>query len=136
VSNIAEKIVDTWGPDSPHLLVFNRMLGELKPDAVDYLPLSQLRDLLGKGISEDLFDRVIFWFSSDVVHLLDPLYEYMEEDSDEGDISLNDVAAALRMGEMQLPSGRIIKDFREHLFVYFRGTDSLECELRRARGDL
>jgi hypothetical protein len=110
------------------------MLAELKPGAVDYLPLSQLRELFGRDLADSLFDRIIFWFSSDAVQLFEAWYEYLDDEVDEGGISPEELAHALRSGKLTLDSGRVVQDFREHLFPYFRGTDHLEAELRSARG--
>ena len=131
---VEEKIVSTWGDNSPHALVYQRMLAELKPGAIDYLPLSQLRDLFGRDLSDLLFDQIIFWFSSDAVQLFETWYEYLDDDVDEGSISPTELAYALREGKLTLDSGKVTQDFREHVFPYFRGTDHLEAELNAVRG--
>lgn len=134
MSRIRQQIAETWGKDSPHVLIFARLLEKLKPNSTQYLPLSQLRDLCGRDIPDSEFDRAIFWFSSDAIKLLEARYEYIEGDVDEGDISPIELANAIRSGGLTLSSGIIVKDFRGHLYPYFCGTSSLESELRLARG--
>lgn len=133
MSEIRSKLLFTWGAGSPHACVYERMLCQLKPGATDYLPLSQLRDLLGKEIPDDLFDRVIFWFSTDAAPLLEQWYEYLGDDTEEGGIEPVRVAQALVEGVLRLSTGEVAHDFREHVFPYFRGTDLLTAELIRAR---
>ncbi|MBD3308165.1 hypothetical protein GF339_17105 [candidate division KSB3 bacterium] len=132
--DIEIRIIEDWGSDSCPMLLFRRLLKELRPGATRYLPPHYLANLVKDHYGVKQVEDAARYLSGPRIGLFELAFELIEEDNESRDIETAMVLEALRTGILIDPeTGERIIDFETKVFMYFRGTDLLEKLVEHAR---
>ena len=124
---IEARIIEDWGKNSCAMLLFCRLLEQLKPGATRYFPLHYLANLVQDQYRVKEVEDAARYLAGERIALLNLAFEMIGEDNNSRDIETDAVFKALEDGVLLDPdSGEEIEEFESKIFMYFRGTDRLQ----------
>lgn len=124
---IETHIIEDWGKNSCAMLLFCRLLEQLKPGATRYFPLHYLANLVRDQYRVKEVEDAACYLAGERIALLNLAFEMIGEDNNSRDIETDAVLKALEDGVLLDPdSGEEIEEFESKIFMYFRGTDRLQ----------
>lgn len=124
---IEAHIIEDWGKNSCAMLLFCRLLEQLKPGATRYFPLHYLANLVHDQYRVKEVEDAARYLAGERIGLLNLAFEMIGEDNNSRDIETDAVFKALEDGVLLDPdSGEEIEEFESKIFMYFRGTDRLQ----------
>lgn len=124
---IEARIIEDWGQNSCPMLLFSRLLEQVKPGATRYFPLHYLANLVQNHYRVKEVEDAARYLAGERIGLLNLAFEIIGDDNNSRDIETDAVLKALEDGVLLDPdTGEEIEDFESKVFMYFRGTDLLQ----------